>query len=145
MFKKQLQGLFGVKSIKDIFNVMRYQANLEDPYYYDLVSGLLRKKKAIKSFEQTLFKTMPIYDINSLIEFYDFMKQDKTLVKIIEKVMSPELKDFVFIDEIVVTPPSSRPIITTGSKKDIPDSSKFYKRVLSLTTKSSPKSEKAYP
>lgn len=136
MFRKQLHALFGIKAIKDIFNPMKYQSNLEDPYYYDLLTGVLRKKKAIKSFEQTLFKTMPIYDITSLNEFYDFMKNDKTLVKLIEEVMNPDYKDFVFVDEIVVTPPSSRPIITTGSKKDIPDSSKFYKKLLSLTTNS---------
>ena len=134
MFKKQLQSLYGQKAIKDIFNPMRYSLNLEDPYYYDLVNGILKKQKAIKGFEQTIFKSMPVYDISSLIVLYDFMKEDKTLVKLIDHVMSPELKNWVFIDEIVVTPPSTRPIITTGSKKDIPDISKFYKKILSLTT-----------
>ena len=136
IFRKQLQALFGVKAIKDIFNAAKYDANSEDPYYYDINTLTLRKKKAIKKFDETLFKTMPIYDINSLNEFFDYMKESKILAPLIHNVMDPEYVDFVFIDEIVVTPPSSRPIINTGAKKDIPDSSKFYKRLLSLTTNS---------
>ena len=133
MFKKHLQSLFGIKAIKDIFNPMKYNQNMEDPYYYDLTTTSLKKKKQIKNFEELIFKTMPIYDIASLNAFYDYMKDDKILRNILYYIISPEYIDFVFIDEIVVTPPSSRPVITTGSKKDIPEISKYYKNLLSLT------------
>ena len=133
MFKKHIQSLFGIKAIKDIFNPMKYNQNLEDPFYYDITTNSLKKKKAIKNFDDLIFKTMPVYDIASLNVFYDYMKNDKILKNILQYVINPEYIDYVFTDEIVVTPPSSRPVITTGSKKDIPEISKFYKNLLNLT------------
>ena len=133
MFKKHLQSLFGIKAIKDIFNPMKYNINMEDPYYYDITTNSLRKKKQIKNFDEMIFKTMPVYDIASLNAFYDYMRNDKILKNILSYVINPEYLDFVFTDEIVVTPPSSRPIINSGPKKDIPEISKFYKNLLSLT------------
>ena len=133
MFKKHLQSLFGIKAIKDIFNPMKYNMNIEDPYFYDITTNSLRKKKQIKNFDEMIFKTMPVYDIASLNVFFDYMKEDKILKNILTYVINPDYLDFVFTDEIVVTPPSSRPIVNSGPKKDIPEISKFYKSFLSLT------------
>ena len=133
MFKKHLQALFGIKAIKDIFNPVKYQQNMEDPYYYDINTASLKKKKQIKNFEEFIFKTMPIYDIASLNAFYDFMKEDISLKQILHYTINPSYVDYVFTNEIIVTPPSSRPIITANNKKDIPEISKFYKNLLSMT------------
>ena len=134
IFKKAIQALFGIKSIKDIFNQSKYSSNLADPYYYDLSTLTLRKKKAIKKLESTIFSEIPIYDIASLNYLFDFMKNDPILIKLIEKVINLKYLDFVFTDMVLVTPPSSRPVINMGSKKDIPDISKCYKSLLSSTT-----------
>ena len=134
MFRKHLQALFGIKSIKDIFNPSKYQQNLEDPYFYDLMHGTLRKAKAIKGLDNTVFSSMPVYDIASLNALFDYIRADKILKEMVAKVINKDYIDYVFIDEIVVTPPSSRPVITTGNKKDIPDISKHYQRLLSLST-----------
>lgn len=134
MFKKHLQSLYGIKAIKDIFNPMKYNQNMEDPYFYDLNTFSLKKQKSIKNFEDMIFKTMPVYDIASLNALYDYMLEDKVLKQIIHYIISPEFTKYVFTDEIVVTPPSSRPIVTTGVKKDIPEISKFYRNILALTT-----------
>ena len=134
MFSKHLQAIFGVKAIKDIFNVVKYNNNIEDPYYFDINSCTLKKRKAIKDFNNYVFNTMPIYDIASLNAFYDYMRQDNILSNLIKKIIDPDYLDYVFIDEVVVTPPSSRPVITTGSKKDIPEISKHYRSLLALCT-----------
>ena len=76
---------------------------------------------------------MPIYDIASLNAFYDFMKEDVSLKQILHYTINPSYVDYVFTNEIIVTPPSSRPIITANNKKDIPEISKFYKNLLSMT------------
>ena len=134
MFSKHIQTIFGVKAIKDIFNPAKYNSNVEDPYYFDIMTCSLKKKKAIKNFENYIFKTMPVYDIASLYELYKHMCQDPTLSKLVKTIIDEDYIDFVFTDEIVVTPPSSRPVITTGTKKDIPDISKHYKSLLALCT-----------
>ena len=134
MFSKHLQTIFGIKAIKDIFNPVKYNANVEDPFYFDITAGSLKKQKAIKNLSNYIFKDFPVYDISSLIELFDYMCADKTLLNLIQKIIDKDFIKYVFIDEIVVTPPSSRPVITTGSKKDIPEISKFYKNLLTLTT-----------
>ena len=134
IFKKAIQAVFGIKSVKDIFNQMKYASNLTDPYYYDLVQMTLRKRKAIKNLDSTIFKDLPVYDIASLNNLYDFMRNDNTLRLILEKVINKNFLSLVFTNEIIVHPPSSRPIINTGSKKDIPDLSKCYKNLLALST-----------
>ena len=134
IFKKAIQAIFGIKSVKDVFNQMKYASNLTDPYYYDLVNLTLKKRKAIKNLDSTIFKELPVYDIASLNKLYDFMKTDATLKTILEAVINKNFLDLVFTNEIIVHPPSSRPIINTGTKKDIPDLSKCYKNLLALST-----------
>ena len=124
IFYKQLCSIFGIKAIKDIFNLAKYNINCEEPYYLDFTKLVLRKANQIKNLEATVFKDYPVYDIKSLQDLYFYMLSDKLSSVIIKKAI-PRFAEFVFIDEIIVVPPTSRPIIMSGGKKIFPNCQSF--------------------
>lgn len=134
IFKKALQTIFGLKQIKDVFNKGKYLDNLVEPFYFDIKKGTLRKKKQIKNLESTIFNEYPVYDIYSMNRLYDKMINEPELRPIIESAINPDHFDVVFVQDIIVIPPNSRPIVKSGAKKDIPDIAKHYKQMLSLST-----------
>lgn len=133
LFEKAIRAIFGQKSIKDIFAQNKYKSNLVDPYYFDVSNYSLKKRRSIKNLEDTVFNNMPIYDIASLNKLYDYLVEDVIYRPGIELHINPDHIHFVFSDIIIVYPPETRPVVMSGQKKDIPDISKFYKKLLNIT------------
>lgn len=134
MFEKAIRAIFGIKAIKDIFSIAKYKSNLVDPYYFDASTFSLKKRKSIKNLEETIFITKPVYDIASLNALFDFLSEDELYRPGIESQIVRDHIPFVFSNTIIVYPPETRPIVMSGQKKDIPDISKFYKKLLANTT-----------
>ena len=134
IFEKAIRAIFGIKSIKDIFAQNKYKSNLVDPYYFDAMNYGLKKRRAIKKLEETVFDNMPIYDIASLNKLFDYLAEDIIYRPGIELHINPDHIPYVFSDIIMVYPPETRPIVMSGQKKDIPDISKFFKKLLNITT-----------
>ena len=137
IFKLALQKIFGNKAIVNILNVYKYMDNLIDPYIFNLSSASLKRKSSFsekKLQEDDPFFQFPVYDIASLNRLYDYLCKHEKYSLLVKLYVRPEHWDFVFTDTIVVIPPESRPVIVTGSKRDIPDLSKFYKQFLMKST-----------
>ena len=137
VFKLALQRVFGNKAIMNILNVYKYMDNLIDPYIFNLSTASLKRKSSFsekKIQEEDPFFQFPVYDIASLNRLYDYLCNHESYKLIIKQYIRPDHWDFVFTDTIVVIPPDSRPVIVTGSKRDIPDLSKFYKQFLMKST-----------
>ena len=135
VFKQALYNVFGAKSVKQILTPSRYLENMMDPYFYDISKSQLRKGSMIKNLDNE-FKDFLVYDIFTLNMLFDFMRNHPKYKIIIESIISEKHHQFVFIDEILVIPPKSRPVVVTGAKKNIPEISKYYKLFLNRSTNS---------
>lgn len=136
VFKKSLCLIFGNKPIKNIFMIQKYMENMVEPYFYDIQKGQLRKESQIKEIHED-FKNFVVYDIYTLNMLFQYIISHPSYQKIVENWISPKHYNFVFTDEILVTPPAGRPIVVSnGSKKSIPELSKYYKLFLNRSTSS---------
>ena len=129
-FKNILQQIFGQNSIKSLLAKKDYQTNKELPYYFSLEKHKLLKESKIKATEKRI--DFPVYDIMTLKELFDTVRSMPEYSQHLESfVIKPEFLDFIFIDYVLVIPPSSRQIIKISATKILPHPiTKSYSQIL---------------
>ena len=158
-FKNALQAVFGHSSIKNILSSFQYNQNKEFPYYFNFTKNKLLKSNKISEAEMVKCIPIPVFDITSLKELFDFMvnelsndcfdtdietgeivrnnEPDKFLYReIIFIGIKDEFLDYVFLNYVLVIPPSSRQVIKISSTKILPHPiSKAYIEILKNISK----------
>lgn len=135
IFKKSLEQLFGLKQINDLISREMSNYNQEDPYIFEINSSKLQRFSALKESKKqnNLIVKIPIYDIPSLAVLFEALYNDQTLNQLIFMYMDKSFcQNQIFIDEVLVIPPTSRRINKIGNKLNIPDISKYYEKILKL-------------
>lgn len=129
-FKNILQQIFGQNSIKSLLAKKDYQINKELPYYFSLEKNKLLKESKIRANEKRI--DFPVYDIMTLKELFDTVKEMPEYKEHLTSfVIKPEFLNFIFINFVLVIPPSSRQIIKISPTKILPHPiTKSYSQIL---------------
>ncbi len=129
-FKNILQQMFGQNAIKSLLAKKDYQTNKELPYFFSLEKHKLLKESKIKVSEKRI--EFPVYDIMTLKELFDKVRAMPEYLPMMESfVMHPDFLDFIFLDYVLVIPPSSRQIIKISPTKILPHPiTKSYSQIL---------------
>lgn len=129
-FKTILQQIFGQNAIKSLLAKKDYQSNKELPYYFSLEKHKLLKESKIKANEKRI--EFPVYDIMTLKELFDKVRSMPEYKEHLESfVLTPDFLDYIFINYVLVIPPSSRQIIKISPTKILPHPiTKSYSQIL---------------
>lgn len=129
-FKSILQQMFGQNAVKSILAKKDYQVNKEAPYFFSLEKHKLLKESKIKVGEKRI--EYPVYDIITLKELFDKVRTMPEYLPMMESlVMKPNFLNFIFLDYVLVIPPSSRQIIKISPTKILPHPiTKSYSQIL---------------
>jgi len=125
IFIGTLSKTFGPFAVKNVLNKSKYHDNKESPYYFSMEKFKIVKSSRLRDDEEIL-EEYPVFDISSLKRCYDkvieLSKENEKLKKYIEThINNPEILDYIFLNEIPVISPSSRPIIKINNNaKSIP-------------------------
>ena len=110
LFAELLMTMMGQYAIKSILSKKDIDGNIDDPYFFSLEKMKLLKRNKMKKNENYL--DIEVYDISTLKQAYDeLIKIDEVKEYFIQIVSNPDILDFIFLNEIIVTPPNSRPLI----------------------------------
>lgn len=136
-FKTIMQQIYGQSSINSILSKNDYINNRELPYFFSKEKGKLTKRSKMKASED--FIDFPVYDITSLKNLFDSMKDDVAFrPQITSLINNTRMLDFIFMDYILVIPPSSRQIIKISPTKTLPHPiTKNYSQILKNKSKTS--------
>jgi len=129
-FKNVLQQFFGQVAIKSLLNKKDYQNNKEAPYFFSLEKHRLVKESRMKANERRI--EQPVYDIVSLKSLFEFLRTHPSYQASFETlVVNPKFLDYIFLDYVLVVPPSSRQIIKISPTKILPHPiTKSYSQIL---------------
>ncbi len=144
IFKSILQQIFGQNAIKSIVVKKDYQANSEFPYYFSLEKHKLLKESKMKEGEKKI--DFPVNDIVTLKTLYDTIREMPEYKEHLESfVIKPKFLDYIFIDFVLVIPPSSRQIIKISPTKILPHPiTKCYSQILKNSVKNSGVSDQLF-
>ncbi len=144
IFKSILQQIFGQNAIKSLLAKKDYQTNSEFPYYFSLEKHKLLKESKMKEAEKRI--ELPINDIVTLKELFDMVKVMPEYQEHLNSfVIDSKFLDFIFIDFVLVIPPSSRQIIKISPTKILPHPvTKCYSQILKNSIKSSGVSDQLF-
>ena len=125
-----IEQIFGPFAIKNIMNVKKFQENKEFPYYYSLEKMKLIKVTKIKENEKII--EQPVFDITTLKRVFDILLSDEETKKFVEtKVFDPKVLNYFFLNNVIVIPPESRPIVKLNNTKTIVHTiSSLYQKLL---------------
>ena len=113
-----IEQIFGPHAVKNILNVKKFQENKEFPYYYSLEKMKLLKVTKLKESEKVI--EQPVYDIITLKKVFDTLTQNEDTKAFIErKVFDKRILKYFFLNDIIVIPPESRPIVKLNNTKTI--------------------------
>ncbi len=144
IFKSIMQQIFGQNAIKSLLAKKDYQTNSEFPYYFSLEKHKLLKESKMKEGEKRI--DMPINDIVTLKILFDMIRKMPEYTQHLNSfVIEPWFLDYVFIDFVLVIPPSSRQIIKISPTKILPHPiTKCYSQILKNSIKSSGVSDQLF-
>ena len=129
-FLGTIEQIFGPFAVKNILNSNKVQENKEFPYFYSLEKMKLVKVTKLKENEKII--EQPVFDITTLKKVFDILKTTEAIDFIKSKVFSEKILDYFFLNEIIVIPPESRPIVKlNGTKTIVHTISSFYQKLLS--------------
>lgn len=145
-FKNLIQSIFGQSAIKTVLDQRYYQTNKEQPYYFSLEKFKLFKENKLKKDEKKI--EIEVYDISSLYEVFKILKEhpdEKVKNFFYSFLPNPKFFDYIFLDYILVIPPSSRQIIKISSSKALPhEITKNYLEILKNRNKAFSVSDNLY-
>jgi DNA-directed RNA polymerase subunit beta' len=128
-FLGTIEQIFGPFAIKNILNVKKLQENKEFPYYFSLEKMKLLKESKMKENEKII--QQPVFDITTLKKVFDILIEEPETKQFIEsKVFSPAILKYFFLNEIIVIPPESRPVVKPGAKTVIHKITALYQKLL---------------
>ena len=129
-FLGTIEQIFGPFAIKNIMNVKKFQENKEFPYYYSLEKMKLIKVTKLKENEKII--EQPVFDITTLKKVFDILIENPETKTFIEnKVFDPKVLNYFFLNDIIVIPPESRPIVKLNNTKTIVHTiSSLYQKLL---------------
>lgn len=135
-FKTILQQVFGQNAVKSLIAKKDYNNNKEQPYYFSLDKHKLLKESKIKAGSERI--EYPVYDITTLKDLFDKIRTMPEYKEHLESfVAEPKFLDYIFIDYVLVIPPSSRQIIKISPTKTLPHPiTKSYSQILKNKAKS---------
>ncbi len=135
IFKSILQQIFGQNAIKSLLAKKDYQPNSEFPYYFSLEKHKLLKESTMKEGEKKI--ELPINDIVTLKALFDIIREMPEYTEHLKSfVLEEKFLDFIFIDFVLVIPPSSRQIIKISPTKILPHPiTKCYSQILKNSVK----------
>ncbi len=144
IFKAILQQIFGQNAVKSLLVKKDYQTNSEFPYYFSLEKHKLLKESKMKADEKKI--DFPVNDIVTLKELFDRIREMPEYKEHLESFVSePNFLNFIFIDFVLVIPPSSRQIIKISPTKILPHPiTKCYSQILKNAIKSSGVSDQLF-
>lgn len=127
--KNFLKKLFGATPFKNTISISQYDSNHQDPYYFIIDDMKLIRYSKIKENSKQIID-IPVYDIYSLKLLYDLLlkeykqKENETnsfhckVIKLFKECTdNDEMLDYVFLHNIPVTPPETRPLFKLGADK----------------------------
>ncbi len=144
IFKSILQQIFGQNAIKSLLVKKDYQVNSEFPYYFSLEKHKLLKESKMKENEKKI--DFPVNDIITLKSIFEILKEMPEYKEHLESfVIDRRFLNFIFIDFVLVIPPSSRQIIKISPTKILPHPiTKCYSQILKNSIKSSGVSDQLF-
>jgi len=113
-----IEQIFGSFAVKNLLNVKKFNENRDNPYFYSLDKQKLIKKNKLKEEKILDFE---IFDITTLRKLFMYLKENEEYQKLLHSfVIEDKILDFIFLNEIPVLPPDSRPIIMINPTKMMP-------------------------
>jgi len=117
-FIGNLNNIFGTFAVKNILSKSKYNENREIPYKFSLEKFKLTKVSKLKENEKVI--DFEIFDITTLKKLFDMIREIPELDEWLKNQIKEDYIDYIFINEIPVIPPSSRPIVKIGPNKFMP-------------------------
>jgi len=118
-FIGNLNQIFGTFAIKNLLNKSKYNENRENPYLFSLEKFKLIKESMLKEDEKII--DIEVFDITTLKDLFFEMMEDEDLLKFLQgNFVEEDLVNYVFLNEIPVIPPTSRPIVKISAEKSMP-------------------------
>ncbi len=144
IFKSILQQILGQNAVKSLLAKKDYQTNSEFPYYFSLEKHKLLKESKMKENEKKI--DFAINDIVTLKSIFDTVREMPEYKEHLASfVIDPKFLDYIFIDFVLVIPPSSRQIIKISPTKILPHPiTKCYSQILKNSIKSSGVSDQLF-
>jgi len=114
-----LEQIFGSFAVKNLLNIKRFNDNRDNPYYFSIEKQKLIKGNKLKSEEK--FIEFEIFDITTLHKLFDYLKEKPEFYDWMKTfVVDERILEYIFLKEIPVLPPDSRPIIMINPTKMMP-------------------------
>jgi len=125
-----IEQIFGAYAFKNIINLTKYNENRENPYFFSNEKMKLMKSNKLKENEDII--EFEVFDITTLKKIFDYLKNDVKYKDWLESFVSyPEILDYLFLNDIPVLPPESRPVIMIESGKMMPHAiSALYEKLI---------------
>jgi len=133
-FIGNLNEIFGVSPIKNLLKKSMFNENRVNPYFYSLdKEKLIRQSKLKKNQEGEIVERIidfEVFDITTLKKLFEYLLENhKEIVE--NKIFRKEIIDYIFLNEIPVIPPNSRPIVPINAQKFMPHAiTKLYIKLL---------------
>ncbi len=114
-----VEQIFGSFAIKNLLNVKKFNDNRDNPYYFSNEKQKLVKGNKLKENEDII--DFEIFDITTLHKLFNYLKNEESKREWLKTFMiKEEIMDYIFLNEIPVLPPDSRPIIMINPLKMMP-------------------------
>ena len=114
-----LEQIFGSFAIKNLLNSKNFNENRDNPYFFSIEKQKLIRKSKLREDEEYL--DFEVFDITTLKKLYDYLYEEEYYNKLLKTFVNDErILKFIFLNEIPVLPPDSRPIIMINTTKMMP-------------------------
>jgi len=127
-----LSQMFGAFAVKNLLESKKFNENRNNPYYFSLEKMKLVKKNKLHEDENIL--DFEIFDITTLKKLFDYLYSEEKYKNWLKSFVNDErILKYIFLNEIPVLPPESRPIIMINATKMMPHAiTALYIKILTL-------------
>ena len=114
-----LEQIFGSFAIKNLLNSKKFNENRDNPYFFSIEKQKLVKKSKLRNDENYI--DFEVFDITTLKKLFDYLKENPNYYEWLKTfVVDEKILKYIFLNEIPVLPPDSRPIIMINATKMMP-------------------------